>query len=123
MISPKVYDKQIKDLKIEGMEISPNNSDDANILIENLSNIENILERIRYNIRMDIRAIRKTYIKKIKELENSSKRKIKEKKKLIDKRNLEIAPYEEMEYIVDDYLRQINLAKNDITNFLRQQKK
>ena len=74
MISPRVYDKQINDLKIEGMEISPNNSDDAYILIENLSNIENILLRIRYNIRMDIRAIRKTYLKKINELQNSSKR-------------------------------------------------
>ena len=113
--------QQIDDLEIEGMEISINNSDDANILLENLLNIEDILERIRYNIRMDIRAIRKNYIKKINELENSKKNiKMKDKKNLMVKRDSDVVPYEELEYIVDDYLRQINSAKNYITEFLKQ---
>lgn len=120
MISPKVYEKQIQDLGIEGMEIFPKNSEEAVILFDELENIEEYLKRIRYNIRMDIRAIRKDYMNKIREIEDYSKRlygkkflknKIKEKRQLIDERDLIIAPYESIEYMIDGYLKQIKSAK------------
>ena len=123
MISPKVYEQQINDLEIEGMEISPNNSDDANVILKNLLNIEDILQRIRYNVRMDIRAIRKDYINNVREIENSKKSikiKKKDKRNLIEKRDVDIVPYEDLEYILDDYLRQIDLAKNYIIDYLKQ---
>ena len=135
MISPKVYQQQIQDLKIEGMVVSPENNEEASSILGKLNHVEKILERIRHNIRIDIRTIRMEYIEKIKEINDSSKiiglyskpksmrDKINEKRKLIDDRDMRIAPYESIEYTVDDYLRQINLAKNDITDFLRQQKK
>jgi hypothetical protein len=128
MISPKLYEKQIRDLKIEGKEISPKTNDEARIILEELVNIEKILERIRYNIRMDIRAIRKDYMEKIKDIGDSSKKndrtgkwsiknKIKEKRQLIDERDFKIAPYESIEYIIDDYLGQIKGAKKYLINF------
>jgi guanylate kinase len=133
MISPKVYQKQIQDLEIEGKEIYPQNNEEAKIIFDELISIEKILERIRYNIRMDTRAIRKEYMTKIKEIGDSSKfkdkiskrplkNKIKEKRVLIDERDLKIAPYESIEYMIDDYLRQISDSKKYLTNYSRNKK-
>jgi hypothetical protein len=130
MISPKIYEKQIQNLGIEGKEIFPKNKDEAIILLDELENIEKILERIRINIRMDIRALRKDYMDKIREIGDSSrpkgnydkrslKNKIKDKRELIDERDLMIAPYESIEYLIDDYLTQINDAKSYVMNYLK----
>lgn len=134
MISPKVYEKQIRDLEIEGKEISPKTIDEAKYIFEELVNIEKVLERIRYNIRMDIRAIRKDYMEKIKDIGASStidsrtgqwslKNKIKDKRKLIDERDFKIAPYESMEYITEDYLNQIKVAKKYLTTYSKSLKR
>ncbi|WP_424355593.1 hypothetical protein [Methanobacterium sp. MBAC-LM] len=129
MISPKVYQQQIQDLGIEGMVVSPGNIEEALILLDALEEIEKILERIRHNIRIDIRAIRLDYMEKIKGIKDSSKvmgiyskqrpmkDKINDKRKLIDERDLKIAPYESIEYTVDEYLRQIKSIKNYLKNY------
>ena len=131
MISPKVYQQQIQDLGIEGMVVSPGNIEEALILLDALEEIEKILERIRHNIRIDIRAIRLDYMEKIKGIKDSSKvmgiyskqrpmkDKINDKRKLIDERDLKIAPYESIEYTVDEYLRQIKSIKNYLKNYSR----
>ncbi|MGZ7116542.1 MAG: hypothetical protein ACXVHS_03715 [Methanobacterium sp.] len=126
MISPKVYKEQIRDLEIEGMEISPANSHEANILLKNLLDIESYLEQVRYNIRMDIRAIRRDYIEKIQKIsnpikfkDNKEKLSLKEKKKLIYDRDIKIASYESIEYLVDDYLIQIKKALKYINVYLK----
>lgn len=134
MISPKFYQKQIQDLEIEGMEIFPENSKEAIILFDELQNIEKILEHIRYNIRMDIRTIRKDYMDKIREIGNSSKfkagdnkrslkNKINERRQLIDERDLKIAPYEAIEYMIDDYLGQIKSAKSYVIDYSKKLRK
>ncbi|MCZ3364389.1 MULTISPECIES: hypothetical protein [Methanobacterium] len=132
MISPKVYQQQIQDLGIEGMVVSPRNIEEALILLDALEEIEKILERIRHNIRIDVRAIRVDYIEKIKGIKDSSKvmgiyskqrpmkDKINDKRKLIDERDLKIAPYESIEYTVDEYLRQIKSIKNYLKNYSRE---
>ncbi|MEL7669462.1 hypothetical protein [Methanobacterium sp.] len=129
MISPKVYQQQIQDLGIEGLVVSPGNIEEALILLDALEEIEKILERIRHNIRIDIRAIRIDYMEKIKDIKDSSKvmglyskqrsmkDKISDKRKLIDERDLKIAPYESIEYTVDEYLRQIKNIKNYLKNY------
>ncbi|MEN6292556.1 MAG: hypothetical protein ABFC34_12875 [Methanobacterium sp.] len=131
MISPKVYQQQIQDLGIEGLVVSPGNIEEALILLDALEEIEKILERIRHNIRIDIRAIRIDYMEKIKGIKDSSKvmglyskqrpmkDKINDKRKLIDERDLKIAPYESIEYTVDEYLRQIKSIKNYLKNYSR----
>ncbi|MBI5681401.1 MAG: hypothetical protein HZC47_10950 [Methanobacterium sp.] len=129
MISPKFYEKQIQELGIEGMIIDIENVDEASILSDKLYTIERVLEKIRHNIRMDIRTLRMEYIERIKEINESSKvlglynrqksvqDKIKEKRKLIDERDLRIASYESIEYAIDEYLIQINDAKSYISRF------
>ncbi len=130
MISPKVYQNQIQDLEIEGKEIFPQSKEDARIIFEELRNIEKVLEHIRYNIRMDTRVIRKDYMDKIRDIGDSSKfeagtdkkslkNKIKEKRKFIDERDLKIAPYESIEYMIDDYLAQIKNAKKYVATLFK----
>lgn len=115
MISPKVYHQQIEDLDIDGMLVFADTANEASILLNELENMEKILEKIRVNVRMDIRNIRREYMDKIKSLENdpeaSRKYKIKEKKVLVEEREFSIAPYEAIEILVEDYLRQIKDAK------------
>lgn len=129
MISPKVYQQQIQDLGIEGLVVSPENTEEALILLDAFEETEKILERIRHNIRIDIRAIRVDYLEKIKGIKDSSKvmglyskqrpmkEKIKDKRNLIDERDLKIAPYESIEYTVDEYLRQIKDIKKYLKNY------
>ncbi len=131
MISPKVYQQQIQDLEIEGLVVSPENTEEATILLDRLEETKKILERIRHNIRIDIRTIRMDYIEKIKGIRESSKvmglyskqrpmkDKIKDKRKLIDERDLKIAPYESLEYTLDEYLRQIESLKVYLKNYSR----
>ena len=131
MISPKVYQQQIQDLGIEGLVVSPENTEEALILLDAFEETEKILERIRHNIRIDIRAIRVDYLEKIKGIKDSSKvmglyskqrpmkEKINDKRNLIDERDLKIAPYESIEYTVDEYLRQINDIKKYLKNYSR----
>ena len=132
MISPKVYQQQIQDLGIEGLVVSPENTEEALILLDAFEETEKILERIRHNIRIDIRAIRVDYLEKIKGIKDSSKvmglyskqrpmkEKIKDKRNLIDERDLKIAPYESIEYTVDEYLRQIKDIKKYLKNYSRE---
>lgn len=124
MISPKVYHQQIDDLDIEGMLVFADTANEASILLDRLENIGKILEKIRVNVRMDIRNIRREYMDKIKLLENdpeiSRKNKIKEKKVLVEEREINIAPYEAIEILVEDYLRQIKDAKIYVNNVIHE---
>ncbi len=129
MISPKLYQQQIQDLGIEGLIVSPKDVEEALILLDAFEETEKILERIRHNIRIDIRAIRIDYIEQIKNIKDSSKvmglyskqrsmkDKINDKRKLIDERDLKIAPYESIEYTVDEYLKQIKNVKKYLKNY------
>lgn len=121
MISPKVYQKQIRDLGIEGMIISAGDAEEANIVLDKLNTIESVLIRIRYNIRMDTRAIRREYLKKIKKEEQKRRSrhdKTKKKGHLMHERDMKVTPYEAIELVIDDYLRQITDAKNYIVNYV-----
>ncbi len=130
MISPKLYQKQISELGIEGMMVFAENADEASQLLEELQKAESILSRIRINIRMDIRAIRREFMEKIKKTEqpargfNSNqkieKSKLKEKKHLIIERDLMIAAYESIEDTVEDYLTQIQHSKVYLLNIIHE---
>lgn len=133
MISPNVYQQQIQDLRIEGMIVFPENTEEAADLLEELINAEKILERIRHNLRIDIRTIRVEYMEKIREIQDSSrvmglydkprtmKDMLKEKRSLIRERDLKIIPYESIEYTIDEYLKQIKDAKLYLINYSRRQ--
>ncbi len=126
MISPKVYEKQINELGIEGMIVAAENSEEASNLLDALQDVEKLLIRIKANVRMDIRVIRKKFIEKIKKIDDSSKKsrekplkiKIMEKKALSEERDLQIAPYETIESTIDHYLYQIKEATDYLNEII-----
>lgn len=130
MLSPKLYQKQISELGIEGMIVLAEDADEASQLLEELQKAESILSRIRINIRMDIRAIRREFIEKIKKTEQPvkgfnvkekiEKSRLKEKKHLIIERDLMIAAYESIEDTVEDYLAQIQHSKVYLLNVIHE---
>lgn len=127
MYGPKMYQQQLDELGIDGMEIDVSNIQRAMETLNELEEYEDVLKKMRHNIRMDIRTIRKEYIQMIKELDPSSEEKehmkaravqkiIKKKKSLIKKRDTKIKSYELIENIVDNYLTQISDARIYIRN-------
>jgi hypothetical protein len=132
MIGPKNYRKQLLDLGIEGMEVDVSTIDHAMETLNRLKEMENILKKIRYNIRADIRKIRLDYMTKLKEVDESADTKkglfsrkksvskiTQEKKNITKERNLTIATYDVVENTIDDYLDQIEQSKYYIKNSIQ----
>ncbi|BDZ70509.1 hypothetical protein [Methanobacterium petrolearium] len=127
MLGPKIYQQQLDELEIDGMEIDVSNIQRAMKTMNELEEMKNILKKIRHNIRTDIRTIRKEYILLINELNPSPEetrelssrqvqKRVKKKKNIIKKRNTKIKSYEMVENMVDNYLTQISDAEIYIRN-------
>jgi ribosome recycling factor len=125
MVSPRRYREQLENLEIEGIEIDVSSIRNAMEVLNSLEEYEKVLKQIRYNIRSDVRNIRMDYLDKLQEIENpkkkglfgreKSKEKIlKEKKALKKARDLEIAAYDIVENMIDNYLGQIEDARDYI---------
>lgn len=129
MISPKKYRQQIDSLGIEGMIIDVSSIDRAMHTINELDELEKVLNKLRHNIRIDIRAIRLEYLNKMKEVERqpkglfkrkkSTEKMIKEKKSLLKDKNLKIAAYEVVENEINHYLSQIESSRVYIKNSIQ----
>ncbi|UTB31782.1 MAG: hypothetical protein NKF70_09700 [Methanobacterium sp. ERen5] len=123
-MSPKKYREQLLDLEIDGFEIDTSTINNTMETLNQLNELEKILNKIRYNVRADIRTIRMDYMGKLKEVDQSANEKqgflrrtksvsqvIKEKKGLTKERNLTLATYAVVENTIDDYLDQIEQSK------------
>jgi hypothetical protein len=123
-MSPKKYRQQLLDLEIDGFEIDTSTIDNAMETLNKLNELEKILNKIRYNVRADIRNIRMDYMGKLQEIDKSANQKqgllrrkksvtqvVKEKKGLTKERNLTIATYTVVENTIDDYLDQIEQSQ------------
>jgi len=130
VLDPKFYREQISNLEIEGLNLKVNSVADTLQLLVKLRKIEKTLVKIKYNIRMDTRSIRKEYLKRIEELNKpvkvmkvfnrklNKKDSLKFKKKIVDERDNKIKPYELLERLIDDYLLQIHDARNNLENYM-----
>ncbi len=127
MFGPKFYQQQLDELGIDGMEIDVSTIKEAMQTLNELEEYEDILKKMRHNIRVDIRNIRKEYLLILKELNPSPEEKqkesarkvqkrIKKKKGVLKKRDAKIKSYEIMENMVDNYLTQIDDARIYIRN-------
>ncbi len=127
MFGPKFYQQQLDELGIDGMEIDISTIKKAMQTLNELEEYEDILKKMRHNIRVDMRNIRKEYLSILKELNPSPEEKkkesarkvqkrIKKKKDVLKKRDAKIKSYEIMENMVDDYLTQIDDARIYIRN-------
>jgi len=130
VLDPKFYREQISNLEIEGLNLNVNSVADSLQLLVKLRKIEKTLVKIKYNIRMDMRSIRKEYLNKIEELNKpvkvmkvfnrklNKKDSLKYKKKIVDERDNKIKPYELLERLIDDYLLQIHDARNNLEKYM-----
>ncbi|WP_321423393.1 hypothetical protein [uncultured Methanobacterium sp.] len=127
MFGPKFYQQQLDELGIDGMEIDVSTIKEAMQTLNELEEYEDILKKMRHNIRVDIRNIRKEYLLILKELNPSPEdkqkesarkvqKRIKKKKGVLKKRDAKIKSYEIMENMVDNYLTQIDDARIYIRN-------
>ncbi len=127
MFGPKFYQQQLDELGIDGMEIDVSTIEMAMQTLNELEEYEDILKKMRHNIRMDIRNIRKEYLnilnelnptpeEKRKESARKVQKRIKKKKGILKKRDAKIKSYEIMENMVDNYLTQIDDARIYIRN-------
>lgn len=125
MVSPRRYREQLENLEIEGLEIDVSSIRNAMEVLNSLEEYEKILRQIRYNVRSDVRNIRMEYLDKLQKIEGSNKKGLfgrekskekilKEKKALKKNRDLEIAAYDIVENMIDNYLAQIEDARNYI---------
>jgi hypothetical protein len=129
MISPKKYRQQIDSLGIEGMIVDVSSIERAMSTINELDEIENVLTKIRHNVRIDMRNIRLEYLNKMKEAEEqpqglfkrkkSTNKIIKEKKSLLKDKDLKIAAYEVVENEINYYLSQIESSRVYIKNSIQ----
>jgi hypothetical protein len=129
MISPKKYRQQIDSLGIEGMIVDVSSIERAMSTINELDEIENVLNKIRHNVRIDMRNIRLEYLNKMKEAEEqpkglfkrkkSTNKIIKEKKSLLKDKDLKIAAYEVVENEINYYLSQIESSRVYIKNSIQ----
>ncbi|WP_334097642.1 hypothetical protein [Methanobacterium formicicum] len=126
-MDPKVYQQQLYELGIDGMEIDVSTIERAMRTLNEMEEYEGVLKKMRHNIRMDIRNIRKEYLVILKELNPSPEEKrkssakevqkrIKKKKSILKKRDSKIKSYEIIENTVDSYLTQIDDARIYIKN-------
>jgi len=122
-----MYQQQLDELGIDGMEIDISNIQMAMLTLNDLEDYENVLKKMRHNIRTDIRNIRKEYLQKLKEIDPTPEERknqkpkevqkiVKKKKSIIKKRDSKIKGYEIMENIIDNYLDQIEDARMYIRN-------
>ncbi|WJI08965.1 hypothetical protein FGU46_02095 [Methanobacterium sp. CWC-01] len=125
MVSPRRYREQLENLEIEGLEIDVSSIRDAMEVLNSLEEYEKVLRQIRYNVRSDVRNIRMDYLDKLQKIEDPNKKGffgrerskekiLKEKKALKKDRDLEIAAYDIVENMIDNYLAQIEDARDYI---------
>ncbi len=131
MNGPKLYRDQIDGLGIENFEMDVSSIESAMNTLNTLADINDILKKIKYNIHIDIRKIRMDYIKKLRELDESSRKPgflgrqkssekiIKKKKSLMKERDLKIRSYEIIEKTINSYMEQIEDSSVYIRNSIQ----
>lgn len=129
-MNPKHYKEQIEKLGIDGFEIKPESLMDATTILIHLKEYQRVLRQIKYNLRIDARNIRREYITKTDELNESLKehkksdKKAKEaKKKLLKEKEELVAPYDALDNLIDGYMVQIEDSKIFLREFIKNQVK
>jgi len=130
-MNPKYYRRQIAEIGIEDMVIDVSSLQKAMETMNELDELEKVLNHIKFNLRTDIRNLRVEYMQMIQEADGLiNKRSILGRKKTIDdvmrkkkalkkERNTNIAAYEIIENLINDYLKQIDESRLYIKNHIQ----
>ena len=127
-MSPKMYRQRIYNMGIEDMEINVSSLENSMRTLRTINDMGKVLKKIRHNLRIDIRIIRMDYIKKMQNINELADKKgffgkkmsdekiFKKKKSLKKERKNNIAAYEIIETMVENYLTQIEDSRIYINN-------
>lgn len=130
-MNPKYYRRQIAEIGIEDMVIDVSSLQKAMETMSELDELEKVLNHIKFNLRTDIRNLRVEYMQMIQEADGLiNKRSLLGRKKTIDdvvrkkkalkkERNTNIAAYEIIENLINDYLKQIDESRLYIKNHIQ----
>ncbi len=130
-MNPKYYRRQIAEIGIENMVIDVSSLQKAMETMSELDELEKVLNHIKFNLRTDIRNLRVEYMQMIQEADGLiNKRSLLGRKKTIDdvvrkkkalkkERNTNIAAYEIIENLINDYLKQIDESRLYIKNHIQ----
>ena len=130
-MNPKYYRRQIAEIGLEDMVIDVSSLQKAMETMSELDELEKVLNHIKFNLRTDIRNLRVEYMQMIQEADSLiNKRSILGRKKTIDdvmrkkkalkkERNTNIAAYEIIENLINDYLKQIDESRLYIKNHIQ----
>ena len=125
-MNPRTYRQQIYNSGIEDLEINVSSLENSMRTLHKLNDLEELLNKIKYNLRVDIRILRMEYIKKMQDVDElalkkglfrkqMSVEKIYQKRKSVkQERKVNIAAYEIIETMIENYLTQINDSRNYI---------
>ena len=120
-LNPKQYQKMIQELDIENFELKTSSILEARMTLIGINRLEESLIEIKRGISADMRTIKLKYLDHdyskssffgLKKTKTSTKR-----KSLNNKCNHELKPYNNLLYMIDDYLEQIEGVKKYIDNF------
>ena len=130
-MNPKIYRKQIAEIGIEDMVIDVSSLQNAMQTMMELDELEKVLNKIKFNLHTDIRNLRVEYMQKMQDVDESANKKgflgrkksneaiVREKKALKKERGANIAAYEIIEDLVNNYLAQIEESRIYIRNHIQ----
>jgi predicted NAD/FAD-binding protein len=130
-MNPKIYRRQIAEIGIEDMVIDVSSLQKAMETMSKLDELEKVLNQIKFNLRTDIRNLRVEYMQLIQEADDLINQKslfrkkktmddvVRRKKALKKERNTNIAAYEIIENLLNDYLKQIEESRIYIKNHIQ----
>lgn len=134
-MNPKIYRRQISEIGIEDMVIDVSSLQKAMQTMSQLDELEKVLKKIKFNLHTDIRNLRVEYMNKIQEAGELTNKKglfgrkktiddvVREKKALKKERDTNIAAYEIIENLVNNYLTQIEESRIYIRNHIQKKVK
>ncbi|MDI6819062.1 MAG: hypothetical protein QMC87_06895 [Methanothermobacter thermautotrophicus] len=108
VIDPRFYKEQVEELGIEGIEIDPSSEEEALRILREVEDAIRNLKRIRYNLHMDMRLIRREYLEKMRDPDIRGD--VKRRRALMDERDDLLGPYEGVDRIIDTLLEQLEEA-------------
>lgn len=114
VIDPRFYKEQVEELGIEGIEIDPSFEEEALRILREVEDAIRNLKRIRYNLHMDMRLIRREYLEKMRDPDIRGD--VKRRRALMDERDDLLGPYEGVDRIIETLLEQLE----DASIFLRE---
>lgn len=108
VIDPRFYKEQVEELGIEGIEIDPSSEEEALRILREVEDAIRNLKRIRYNLHMDMRLIRREYLEKMRDPDIRGD--VKRRRALMDERDNLLGPYEGVDRIIETLLEQLEEA-------------